>query len=331
MAGGAAIPVAAADPGHSRGGGDSHRGGGDSHRGGGDSHRGGGGGGDSRHGGSGGSDSRHGGGGGGDSRRGGDGGRDRDGGYRQSHGDRDDYRRGDATGPHRRDGPGGNWRDGRDPSPPVDEDTSGSDDYVVQPSLAGRPGSPSVAAPSLAAPSVAAPSVAAPSLAAPSLAAPDDTALPEVSTPPAADTGGSVSGGAAVTFPDGLPFRAPTVTVGDGRTPGILSWRRDAAGATRRPDAVPADLVDATVAPAVEAPSPPPPPVPQPQPPAIRLDLAPPWQRTAASMWAAAAEPRPHGGLAFGIAGLILAPLAGIGLGYRHARASRAADELVER
>jgi hypothetical protein len=177
--------------------------------------------------------------------------------------------------------------------------------------------------------------VAAPSLASPSLAAPDDTAAPEVSTPPAAaDTGASDSGGAAVTFPDGMPFTAPTVTVGDGRTPGILSWRRDANGATRQPGAGPANVVDATVIPVVEAPpppSPPPPPVPQPLPPATRLDMAPPWQRTVASMWAAAAEPSRPGGLSFGIAGLILAPLAGVWLGYRQARASRAADQLVER
>jgi hypothetical protein len=171
-------------------------------------------------------------------------------------------------------------------------------------------------------------------VASPSLAAPDDTARPEVSTPPAADTGGFGPGGAAATFPDGVPFTAPAVTVGDGRTLGILSWRRDANGATRQPGAGPATVVDATVIPVVEAPSPPlppPPPVPQPLPPATRLDMAPPWQRTAASMWAAAAEPRRHGGLAFGIAGLILAPLAGIVLGYRQARASRAVDELVER
>jgi hypothetical protein len=53
-------------------------------------------------------------------------------------------------------------------------------------------------------------------------------------------------------------------------------------------------------------------------------------QRTVASLWAAAAPSLPGGAL-FGLAGLILAPIAGAWLGYRQARASRAAAQLVPR
>jgi hypothetical protein len=182
---------------------------------------------------------------------------------------------------------------------------------VIQPSLAARTASPGLA--------------------------PVDTTNttdPKAPIPPAVDPGGSGSGGAAVTFPDGEPFTAPTVPVGNGRTPGILTWRHGADGAPQQTGAGPADVVRATVKPVVEAPSPPSPPappLPQTLPPTSRLDVAPPWQRTVSSMWAAAAAPSAPGGLAFGIAGLILAPLAGVWLGYRQARASRAAAQLVDR
>jgi hypothetical protein len=62
-------------------------------------------------------------------------------------------------------------------------------------------------------------------------------------------------------------------------------------------------------------------------PPSYRLDEAP-AERMVASLWAAAAPGWPSG-LLFGIAGLILAPIAGAWLGYRQARASKAAAQLI--
>jgi len=309
MAGGAAIPVVAADPGHSRDGGGSHRDGGS--RGDGGSHRDGGsrrdGGGSQRDGGS--------------RRGGGDYERDGAGRYGQDRGERDDYRRGPTTGPNRGYGQDGGGN-GRDWSRADDEDTAGSDDFVIQPSAAARAASPSLASPGGASPGVASPS----------LAAQDDTAVTEVSVPSLPAAPGPDSGGAAITEPNGPPFTAPPVVFGDGRTPGILSWSR-ASGDARPETAVgPAEILVVNMAPLVEAP--PPAPAPSPPPPsptAVRLDVAPPWQRTVASMWAAAAEPSQPGGLGFGIAGLILAPLAGVWLGYRQARASRAAAQLVDR
>jgi len=138
------------------------------------------------------------------------------------------------------------------------------------------------------------------------------TALPEVPTPSAAGGGGS--GAAAVTAPGGSPLTPPPVTIGNGRSPGIL---------TGRPDNAPSR----TGAPDVAAP-PVTPPAPQ-LPPATQLDV-PPVQRAVAMLWAAAAPGRPSGVL-FGLAGLILAPIAGAFLGYRQARASRAAAQLVRR
>lgn len=305
MAGGATLPVVAADPGHSRDGGGSHRDGGS--RGDGGSHRDGG--------------SRRDGGGshrdGGPRRDGGGYGRNGAGNYGQDRGERDDYRRGPTTGPDRRYGQDGGGN-GRDWSRTDDEDTAGSDDFVIQPSAAARTASPSLAPPGVASPS---------------LAAQDDTAVTEVSVPSVPAAPGPDSGGAAITEPNGPPFTAPPVVVGNGRMPGILSWSHASGDGPPETAVGPAEILVVNMAPLVEAPPPvpAPSPPPPPSPPAVRLDVAPPWQRTVASLWAAAAEPSRPGGLDFGIAGLILAPLAGVWLGYRQARASRAAAQLVDR
>lgn len=138
------------------------------------------------------------------------------------------------------------------------------------------------------------------------------TPAPAVPSVPA----GRVSGGgdsrpAAVAAP---PVTAPRVTFGNGRSPGILSGR---------PEHAPGGNTSDVVAPPPEAP-----PAVTPQlPPAYRLDEAP-AQRMVASLWAAAAPGWPSG-LLFGIAGLILAPIAGAWLGYRQARASKAAAQLI--
>jgi hypothetical protein len=144
---------------------------------------------------------------------------------------------------------------------------------------------------------------------------PEEPALPAVPIRPVAGGGGS--GAAAVAAPGGSPVTAPSVTIGNGRSPGIL---------TGRPDDAPSR---AGVDPAVAGPAMTPAVVtPQLQPP-DRLDVPPP-QRAVAILWAAAAPGQP-GGVLFGLVGLILAPIAGAWLGYRQARASRAAANLVPR
>jgi hypothetical protein len=143
---------------------------------------------------------------------------------------------------------------------------------------------------------------------------PAEPALPAVPIRPVAGGGGS--GAASLTTPGGSPVTAPPVTIGNGRSPGILTGRADDAPSR-------AGALDVTRPPVT-----PPAVTPQLLPP-DRLDVPPP-QRAVAMLWAAAAPGRP-GGVLFGLAGLILAPIAGAWLGYRQARASRAAAQLVPR
>jgi hypothetical protein len=126
---------------------------------------------------------------------------------------------------------------------------------------------------------------------------------PAVPARPVSDGGGASPVAAAP------PVRPPAVTVGNGRSPGIL---------TGRPERAPRPIGTApNVAPAATPHLPP----------TDRLDVAP-EERIVASLWAAAAPDEP-GGLLFGLAGLVLAPIAGAWLGYRQARASRAAAQLI--
>ncbi|KAA0081124.1 hypothetical protein CIW52_21005 [Mycolicibacterium sp. P9-64] len=118
-------------------------------------------------------------------------------------------------------------------------------------------------------------------------------------------------GGGTVAAP---PIVAPPVTFGNGRSPGILSGRLE-------------DVPRPTGGtPAVAAPEPAPAVTPQ-LPPSYRLDGAS-AERIVAPLWADAVPGWPSG-LPFGIAGLILAPIAGAWLGYRQARAGRAAAQLI--
>ncbi|MBB5164881.1 hypothetical protein [Mycobacterium sp. AZCC_0083] len=123
-----------------------------------------------------------------------------------------------------------------------------------------------------------------------------------------------VSGGGGASPVTATPPVTPTaVTVGNGRSPGIL---------TGRPERAPRSTgTTPNVAPAVTQPAA------THLPPTDRLDVAP-AERMVASLWAAAAPGQP-GGLLFGLAGLFLAPIAGAWLGYRQARASRAAAQLI--
>jgi hypothetical protein len=138
---------------------------------------------------------------------------------------------------------------------------------------------------------------------------------PEVPAPPGGGGGGSDAAPAGATpVPGrmGTPITSPRVTIGNGRSPGLLSGQADDEPSQPRP--------------VEEQPAAAPPPAQLPPP--ARLDAAKPWQLTMASLWAAAAPNRP-GGLVFGLTGLVLAPLAGVWLGYRQARATKAASQLI--
>jgi hypothetical protein len=137
---------------------------------------------------------------------------------------------------------------------------------------------------------------------------------PAAQDPEVADGGGS---GAADAPTEAVS--APPVMVGNGRAPGELTDPARGAPSQRLPGPV-----DAAVAAGFPAVSPQ-----LPLPDQLRGSWQ--WQRTVASVWAAAAAPSRPGGLLFGLAGLLLAPIAGAWLGYRQARASRAAAELTRR
>lgn len=205
---------------------------------------------------------------------------------------------------------GGNDRGGRG----NDRGSRGGNDRNRQsPSHdSGAIGGHDVAAPTTSKPAASRPTVSpgkSPVTVAPTVQAPP-------SAPPADEAG---SGSSTGVQGDAAPNTAPPVTVGNGRSPG-LSWER--------PDEP--NIVLGSVPPPVSsalAPPPPPPPVPV----AVLIPSpAPASPGLIARIW----EPlRPTfaGGPLFGIVGLVIMPLAGMWLGYRQARAARAAAELIVR
>jgi hypothetical protein len=134
---------------------------------------------------------------------------------------------------------------------------------------------------------------------------------------PAPAVGGGGSGGAAQPA-----FAAPTVTFGNGRTPGFL-------GGVDEPS-VDAGQAPAQVnsAPAAVSPSSPAPEVMPLTTTLHEFDSQGP--EFIDRIWAPL-RPAFPGELVFGIAGLLLAPLAGLWLGYRQARAAEAADQHADR
>ena len=134
---------------------------------------------------------------------------------------------------------------------------------------------------------------------------------PAAAAPPGPVSGGGGGGGGATVAAPPIAITPPLVTVGNGRSPGILTGRDAPTWEGPVDVAVPVTTPQAV--------TPPPP---------YRIEATP-AQRMGASLWAAAAPGWP-GGLIFGLAGLILAPIAGAWLGYRQARASRAAAQLIQ-
>ncbi|MDT5155009.1 MAG: hypothetical protein QOI01_6742 [Mycobacterium sp.] len=204
-------------------------------------------------------------------------------------------RDGDRGGDHGRDGSGGSGRSGAG-------DPRGDDDRL--PTVVAGRGTSKESVGQTATPSRLA--AVEPST---SDAVPDTPTIP-VATSGAGSSGRSGAGQVTT------PIVVPRVTFGNGRSPGLSS-----EGPDERPGPVEPGL--AIVLPAAAAPAPGPAPAPASVP---RTVWAP--DTPVASLWAPAHAGWPAS-VIFGIAGLLLAPIGGIWLGQRNARASKSASELV--
>jgi hypothetical protein len=156
------------------------------------------------------------------------------------------------------------------------------------------------------------------------------TGLAPQATPPVASAAGPATaaggGGSGGARPAGS-FVAPKVTFGDGRTPGVRGDVAQpqptvAAGPAQSPG-YPAPAagwapVDLSPVPEVM------------RPPTALHESGPPGTEFIDRVWAPL-RPAFPGGLVFGIAGLLIAPLAGVWLGHRQARAAEAVAQLADR
>jgi hypothetical protein len=163
----------------------------------------------------------------------------------------------------------------------------------------------------------------------------DDTpaaAAPAAFAGPAVTSGGGSSGGGssglAVAGRVTTPVVAPRVTFGDGRSPGLLSGRPQDLPAPVGVDTTVVQLAPVLPVEPPAAPLPPPAVLTPIQAPAVRVGWSP--ETPVASFWGHVETGWPAG-VIFGIAGLLLAPIGGIWLGQRQARATRAASQLVSR
>jgi hypothetical protein len=148
-------------------------------------------------------------------------------------------------------------------------------------------------------------------------AAPPAPQLVAPVSPPPARTG---RGGVSHARPAASPL-APRVVVGNGRPPAPVRVRADVGDPPARPR--PVVTVAPPVAPIVA-------PVAAPAPVTVQAAPAPRFELPASSPWATVRPGWPTGTI-FGMAGLLLAPIAGLWLGHRQARATKSASQLVSR
>jgi hypothetical protein len=140
-------------------------------------------------------------------------------------------------------------------------------------------------------------------------------AVPTIPVPvPAAGaaTGGGGSAGASV-----APRVVPRVIFGDGRSPGLLSAAEPATAPPMPAGPAPAPVVEPTQA-APASPTP------------LTMEVSPwPLSETPVTTFWGKVEPGWPIGVLFGIAGLLLAPIAGVWLGHRQARAAEVSSNLA--
>jgi hypothetical protein len=146
---------------------------------------------------------------------------------------------------------------------------------------------------------------------APTVAAAEVPPVP-VSVASAATGGGGSPPGASV-----APIVVPRVIFGDGRSPGLLSVAEPAPTQPISAAPAPAPLAEPTGAPLVA-------------PTQLTMDASPwPLSETAVATFWGKVEPGWPVGVLFGIAGLLLAPIAGVWLGHRQARAAKVTSALA--
>ncbi len=121
-----------------------------------------------------------------------------------------------------------------------------------------------------------------------------------------------------------MEITVPLVTIGDGRLPGPPSERPGElpGGQTSPGPAVPQPLTTIAAPPARSSMAPPQPSL------TAESDPWPLFKTPVASFWGTV-QPGWAAGVLFGVAGLLLAPIAGVWLGHRQARAVKAASQLV--
>jgi hypothetical protein len=124
--------------------------------------------------------------------------------------------------------------------------------------------------------------------------------------------GAGTGGGASV-----APIVVPRVIFGDGRSPGLLSAAEPATAQPMPAGPAPAPVV----APTGAAPASPTP---------LTMDVSPwPLSETPVTTFWGKVEPGWPVGVLFGIAGLLLAPIGGVWLGHRQARAAKASANVA--
>jgi hypothetical protein len=259
--------------------------------------------------------------------RGGNDGRDRNGGDRRGSNRQDDTRTPSGDG----------WRGSDRPS----RSSSWGDDDESTGITAGRGPSSAAAVQTATASRSMAVASDTPAVAAET---PTDANVPTVATASAPDTAPTVAstiptsgggGGVVADAATSAPVVAPKVTFGDGRSPGLLSQRPGEPPAQMGPEptiAQPLPAVPASPAPTL-LPMLPMLPM-QPTQTALVRPLtmeSTPWplsETPVTSFWGKAQLGWPVSVL-FGIVGLLLAPIGGVWLGYRQARAAKSASDLV--
>jgi hypothetical protein len=145
------------------------------------------------------------------------------------------------------------------------------------------------------------------------------TVIAEVPTAPSPVSGVGAGGGGSASGESAPPIVTPRVIVGDGRRPGVLPQRP--AEVSSMPE----------VAPPLSVVPVPPLPVLAPSVPLPLTAESSPWPLSGtpvASLWVDVQPGWPMGALV-GVAGLLLAPIGGIWMGHRQARAAKAASQLV--
>jgi hypothetical protein len=156
--------------------------------------------------------------------------------------------------------------------------------------------------------------------------APQVTDVEPAAVAPTQATAGAAPGGGGGGGAPAVGLVAPTVTFGDGRTPGFIGAEAPAGitGVIPHAPLTPPAAIGAPdrVIPAL---------APEVMPPTTVLSEADArGPEFIDQMWAPL-RPAFPGGLVFGLAGLLVGPLAGVWLGYRQARAAAAVDQLADR